>query len=99
MYGPTGIGVLYGKRELLNDMPPYQSGGAMVEEVSFEGSRYQETPQKFEAGTPPIAQALGLAEAIRYIQHLPPSISSQEQKLLKNGDRRNQADAGSPDYR
>ena len=53
MYGPTGIGVLYGKRELLDGMPPYQSGGAMVEEVSFEKSLYQPSPQKFEAGTPP----------------------------------------------
>ena len=83
MYGPTGIGVLYGKRKLLEVMPPYQSGGAMVEEVTFEETQYQGPPQKFEAGTPPIAQVLGLAEAIDYIQKLPSSTFEQEKKLLE----------------
>ena len=83
MYGPTGIGVLYGKRELLGSMPPYQSGGAMVEHVTFEKTEYQEPPQKFEAGTPPIAQVLGLAEAIGYIKELPASVFEHEKKLLE----------------
>ena len=82
MYGPTGIGVLYGKRELLDIMPPYQSGGAMVEEVSFEKTQYQPPPQRFEAGTPPIAQAQALTEAILYIQNLPSSLPTQEKNLL-----------------
>ena len=83
MYGPTGIGVLYGKRKLLDVMPPYQGGGAMVEEVTFQESRYQTPPQKFEAGTPPIAQALALAESIDYIQDIPATTFEKENKLLE----------------
>ena len=83
MYGPTGIGVLYGKRELLDIMPPYQSGGAMVEEVTFRETRYHSPPQKFEAGTPPIAQAIGLAESINYLQDLPQATFEREKKLLE----------------
>ena len=68
MFGPTGIGVLYGKRALLEAMPPYQGGGDMIDEVTFEKTTYNTLPHKFEAGTPYIAGALGLAEAVRYLQ-------------------------------
>ncbi len=71
IYGPTGIGVLYGKRALLKDMPPYQGGGDMIEIVSFkEETTFQEPPMRFEAGTPPIAQAVGLAAALDYVTSL-----------------------------
>ena len=68
MYGPTGVGVLYGKREHLSAMPPYQGGGDMIEKVTVEGTTYQKAPHKFEAGTPLIAQVLGLGKAIEYIE-------------------------------
>jgi len=71
MYGPTGIGFLYGRRELLEAMPPWQGGGGMIASVSFEGTTYAPVPARFEAGTPPICQAVGLAEAIRYLRALP----------------------------
>jgi cysteine desulfurase/selenocysteine lyase len=70
MFGPTGIGVLYGKREWLESMPPYQGGGEMIESVSFERTRYNQLPYKFEAGTPDIAGAIGLAAAIDYLNSL-----------------------------
>lgn len=63
-YGPTGIGLLYGKKNLLNEMPPYLSGGDMIKTVSFEKTTYQESPLKFEAGTPAIAEVLGLDAAV-----------------------------------
>lgn len=68
MYGPTGIGILYGKRELLDLMPPYQGGGDMVDKVTFEKTTYQPLPLKFEAGTPLIAEVIALGAAIRYLQ-------------------------------
>ena len=67
VYGPTGIGVLYGKKELLEKMPPWQGGGEMILSVSFEKTTYNELPYKFEAGTPPIAGAIGLGEALDYL--------------------------------
>lgn len=67
-YGPTGIGVLYGKEELLNQMPPYQGGGDMIEYVSFSNTTYNVLPLKFEAGTPMIAEVIGLGAAIDYMQ-------------------------------
>jgi len=67
LYGPTGIGVLYGKRRLLDAMPPYQGGGDMIERVSFAGTTYAPLPDKFEAGTPHIAGAVGLAAAIDWL--------------------------------
>ncbi|MGV3504817.1 MAG: aminotransferase class V-fold PLP-dependent enzyme [Adhaeribacter sp.] len=70
MYGPTGIGVLYGKESWLNQMPPYQGGGDMIKSVSFAGTTYNDLPLKFEAGTPSIAEGLGLGAAIDYLQHL-----------------------------
>jgi cysteine desulfurase/selenocysteine lyase len=70
MLGPTGIGVLYGRSSLLDAMPPYQSGGEMISAVSFEKTTYQAPPHRFEAGTPAIAEAVGLAAAIRYLDTL-----------------------------
>lgn len=67
LYGPTGIGVLYGKEELLNRMPPWQGGGEMIREVKFEKTTYNELPFKFEAGTPDFIGIVGLGEAIRYL--------------------------------
>jgi cysteine desulfurase/selenocysteine lyase len=69
-YGPTGIGVLYGKRELLDAMPPWQGGGDMIVEVTFEKTTFQEPPHRFEAGTPDISGAVGLAIALDYIEGL-----------------------------
>jgi cysteine desulfurase/selenocysteine lyase len=68
MYGPTGIGVLYGKKALLDRMPPYQGGGDMILSVTFEKTTYNEVPYKFEAGTPDIAGAIGFAAALKYIR-------------------------------
>jgi len=70
LYGPSGIGVLYGKEALLRAMPPYQSGGEMIEVVSFEKTTYADLPFKFEAGTPHIAGAIGLGAAIDYVAGL-----------------------------
>ncbi len=70
MFGPTGIGILYGKEALLEAMPPYQGGGDMIETVTFERTTYGALPHKFEAGTPHIAGAIGLAEAVAYLQDL-----------------------------
>src|ERR687893_1147002 len=70
VYGPTGIGVLYGKRELLEKMPPYQGGGDMIESVTFEKTTYAQLPNKFEAGTPDIAGAVGLAAVIDYVESI-----------------------------
>jgi cysteine desulfurase/selenocysteine lyase len=67
VYGPTGIGVLYGKLDLLNAMPPYQGGGEMIDKVTFEETTYAEAPAKFEPGTPPIAEVIGLSSALHYI--------------------------------
>ena len=68
MFGPTGIGILYGKEALLDAMPPYQGGGDMILEVRFEGTTYNELPYKFEAGTPNISAAVGLGAAVRYLE-------------------------------
>ncbi|HEJ6636207.1 TPA: aminotransferase class V-fold PLP-dependent enzyme [Legionella pneumophila] len=83
MYGPTGIGVLWGKEELLNSMTPYQGGGEMINSVSFEATEYAAIPHKFEAGTPNIAGAIGLAAAIDYIWSLDlDAIAEYETQLL-----------------
>jgi len=68
VYGPTGIGVLYGKRDLLEKLPPYQGGGEMIEEVTREAVSYNHPPHRFEAGTPPIVQAIGLGAALDYVE-------------------------------
>lgn len=67
LYGPTGIGVLYGKERLLDEIPPYQGGGDMIKSVTFEKTTYNALPYKFEAGTPNIAGAVGLAAAVDYV--------------------------------
>ena len=68
VYGPTGIGVLYGKREMLEILPPYQGGGEMIEEVTRQTITYNQPPHRFEAGTPPIVQAIGLGAALEYME-------------------------------
>ena len=86
LYGPTGIGVLYGREELLNELPPYQGGGDMIEEVTFEGSTYKPVPSRFEAGTPNIAGAIGLGVAVDYVMDLGlQRIHEYEAKLIKYG--------------
>ncbi|MBI5726585.1 MAG: aminotransferase class V-fold PLP-dependent enzyme, partial [Ignavibacteriales bacterium] len=83
MYGPMGIGVLYGRAELLEAMEPYQTGGDMISSVSFEGTKYNEIPMKFEAGTPNVEGAVGLSAAIDYITVTGlEGIQRQEQELL-----------------
>lgn len=69
VFGPMGIGVLYGKKELLQSMPPYQGGGDMIDQVSFQGTTFAPSPQRFEAGTPNVAGAIGLASAIDYLSN------------------------------
>ena len=71
VYGPTGIGVLFGRYDLLCELPPWQGGGEMIEHVSFQQSTYQLPPYRFEAGTPNIADAIGLGAAIGYLQRIP----------------------------
>jgi cysteine desulfurase/selenocysteine lyase len=70
LYGPTGIGVLYGKYDLLESMPPFMGGGDMIERVSFEGTTFKPPPYRFEAGTPPIVEVIGLGAAIDYIEKI-----------------------------
>lgn len=82
MFGPTGIGVLYGKESLLEQMPPYQGGGDMISHVTFAKTTYNSLPYKFEAGTPPIAQAIGLGMAIDYIEELGFSKIIEHEQLL-----------------
>jgi cysteine desulfurase / selenocysteine lyase len=83
VYGPTGIGVLYGKAEHLELMPPYQGGGDMIRTVSFEKTTYNELPYKFEAGTPPIAEAIGLGAALDFVEATGrDAIAAHEQHLL-----------------
>ncbi|MEM9683662.1 MAG: cysteine desulfurase [Pseudomonadota bacterium] len=83
LYGPSGIGVLYGKHDLLDAMPPYQGGGDMIETVSFEGTTFKEPPHRFEAGTPAIVETIGLGVAIDYVDDLGiDRIAAHEQDLL-----------------
>ena len=83
VYGPTGIGVLYGKRALLDAMPPYQGGGDMIRSVTFEKTTYNDLPWKFEAGTPDIAGAIALGAALKYITDLGmENIAAHENDLL-----------------
>ena len=82
LYGPTGIGVLYGKRELLDNMPPYMGGGDMVDKVSFAKTTYAPLPLKFEAGTSNYIGAIGLAEAIKFLQSFPACEVEQHEKML-----------------
>lgn len=89
MYGPTGIGVLYGKSELLEKMPPWQGGGDMIERVRFSGTTFAKLPAKFEAGTPPIAEAIGLATAIDWLEKIGmQNIMAHESDLLKHAEQK-----------
>jgi len=86
MYGPTGIGILYGKEKLLEAMPPYQGGGDMVRSVTFEKTMYSEIPHKFEAGTPNIAGTIGLGAAVDFLESVGmANISAHERGLLAYG--------------
>jgi cysteine desulfurase/selenocysteine lyase len=86
MFGPTGVGVLYGKEELLEKMPPYMGGGDMIDVVTFEKTTYNSLPHKFEAGTPSIAAVIGLGKAVDYINQVGIShIHEVEAELLKYG--------------
>jgi cysteine desulfurase/selenocysteine lyase len=83
MYGPTGIGILYGKKERLEALPPYQGGGEMIKEVSFEKTTYNELPFKFEAGTPNIADGIALGTAVDFIMGLDAvAVAAHEHDLL-----------------
>ncbi len=83
LYGPSGIGILYGKADLLDTMPPYQGGGDMIERVTFEKTTFQKPPYRFEAGTPPIVQAIGLGAAVKYVSALGmENIAAHEQAIL-----------------
>ena len=83
LFGPTGIGVLYGRADVLASMPPYQGGGDMIERVSFSGTTFAPPPARFEAGTPHIAGAIGLAEAIRFVDRIGyPAMEAREQAVL-----------------
>lgn len=84
MFGPTGVGVLYGKEELLEMMPPYQGGGDMIDVVTFEKTTYNQLPHKFEAGTPSISAVIGLGTAVDYINHIGlDKIHEAEEELLQ----------------
>lgn len=84
MCGPTGFGILYGKRELLNDMPPYRGGGDMIDKVTFEKTTWNDLPHKFEAGTPPISAGVGFSETISFLEDIGmDNIAAREQELLE----------------
>ena len=84
MYGPTGIGILYGKEKLLDAMPPYQGGGDMIRSVTFEKTLYSELPHKFEAGTPNVAGAIGLGAAVDYLESVGmDNVSAYERDLIR----------------
>jgi cysteine desulfurase / selenocysteine lyase len=84
LYGPTGIGVLWGRKALLDHMPPYQGGGAMIDKVSFEGTTYAPVPQRFEAGTPMIIEVIGLHAAIDYVDAIGvAAIHAHESELVR----------------
>ena len=95
LYGPTGIGVLYGRRDLLEAMPPWQGGGGMIREVQLERSTYAPPPERFEAGTPPIAEAIGLATALEYVMKWDwDALVAYEQELVAEAGRKLQAVPG-----
>ncbi|MBC6400424.1 MAG: cysteine desulfurase [Ekhidna sp.] len=84
MYGPTGVGILYGRREILEAIPPYQGGGEMIKDVSFGGTSYNDIPYKFEAGTPNIGEVIAFKSAVDFINELGhPVIESHENELLR----------------
>lgn len=86
MYGPTGVGILYGKKELLDELPPYQGGGDMIKTVSFQKTTYNDLPHKFEAGTPNIAGGIALGAAVDYLENIDwTKIKQHEDELLAYG--------------
>ena len=100
LYGPTGIGVLYGKAALLEAMPPYQGGGDMIRSVTFEKTTYNRLPYKFEAGTPNIAGAIGLGAALDYVEAVGlDAIAAHEQDLLDYATAALVRDPGPADHR
>ncbi len=89
LYGPTGIGVLYGKRALLDAMPPFMGGGDMVDRVTFERTTYAPVPLKFEAGTANFVGAIGLGEAVKFVQRFDPAeVEAHETALLRHAEQR-----------
>jgi cysteine desulfurase/selenocysteine lyase len=95
LYGPTGIGVLHGREAVLDAMPPFLGGGDMISRVTFEGSAWNELPYKFEAGTPPIAEAVGLGAAIDFVRRIGlEAIAAHESGVLEYGARGLQAVPG-----
>lgn len=95
LFGPTGVGVLYGKADLLNAMPPYQGGGEMIETVSFAGTTYNQLPYKFEAGTPDIAGVIGFGAAIDYLNSIDrKAAAAHEQALLAYAEEKARATPG-----
>jgi cysteine desulfurase/selenocysteine lyase len=89
MYGPTGVGILHGKKEILEEMPPYHGGGEMIKEVKFEGTTYNDLPFKFEAGTPNIVGGIGIEASIRFIEDIGiDNIAKQEAELLSYATQR-----------
>lgn len=83
MYGPTGIGVLYGKYDVLDSMPPWHGGGEMIKNVTFEKTTYADVPERFEAGTPAIAEVLGLGKAVEWLQEIGlDNIREHEEKIV-----------------
>jgi len=89
LYGPSGIGVLYGKYDMLAKMPPYQGGGDMIRSVSFAGTTFKDPPERFEAGTPAIVEAIGLGAAVDYVASLGhDAIAAHEAMLLDDATRR-----------
>lgn len=83
LFGPTGLGILYGKKEILEEMPPYQGGGEMIKDVSFDGTTFNELPYKFEAGTPNIADVVAFDKVFDFLEKYPkPAILAQELDLL-----------------
>lgn len=84
MYGPMGVGVMYGREEMLNELPPYQGGGEMIESVTFEHTTYNQLPYKFEAGTPSVGDVIGLGKAVEFMQQVGvENIASHEEELLR----------------
>ncbi len=95
LFGPTGIGALYGRKALLEAMPPYQGGGEMIERVSFDGTTYNALPYKFEAGTPAISEAVGLKAALDFLASQPrAALEAHEQTLLSAATERAKAIPG-----
>lgn len=89
LYGPSGIGVLHGRSEMLNSMPPYQGGGEMIEQVTFDKVTYKEAPYRFEAGTPAIVEAIGLGAAIDYFSALDrAAVRAHEKELLTAAEKK-----------